>query len=211
MKNKKDVQREQTHQNLIEAAESLFAEQGIAAVSLRQIGERAGSLNTNAVGYYFGSKEALIHAIYRNRLPQIEQWRAKFLSQLDQRGLGQDLGELLRAIWLPWYEQRDKEGHHSYGRFLLSVDREGLGWMRLALDPEYPVSLEIHNRVKHVLEINNISHPDFRFAMQITMILETLSYIDKQQLSNDQSMAVFLDALKMARAALIIGGYPSWS
>lgn len=203
VRNKKGVQREQTYKGLIEAAESLFAEQGIAAVSVRQIAERAGSLNTSVVGYYFGSKEALIQAIFRHRLPDIEAWRAEYLHELDRRGRGSDLGELLKAIWLPWYNQTDSARRHSYGRFLLSSDREGYSWMRLALDPEYPASFEIHGRVRRYLETNNVRHPDFRFAMQINMILETLCYIDREGLSNAASKAVFGDALVMAQAALV--------
>lgn len=200
-RNKKEEQREQTYRNIIESAESLFAEQGVGAVSLRQIADHAGSLNTSVVGYYFGSKEALLDAIYRYRLPQIESWRAEFLAGLDAHGLGMDLGELLRAIWMPWYEQRDNEGRHSYGRFLLSVEREGLSWMRVALDPEYPASFEVHSRVQRFLA-TQVSHPDFRFAMQINMILETLCYIDRNKLSDEHAESVFNDALSMAQAAL---------
>lgn len=205
-RNKRDEQWEQTHRNLIETAESLFAEQGIAAVSLRQIAEQAGSLNTSAVRYYFGNKEALLEAIYRHRLPQIEKWRAAFLADLDRDGRGSDLGALLQAIWVPWYEQRDKDGRHSYGRFLLNSEREGLSWMRVALDPDYPASFELHNRVRGFLETSGVGHPEFRFAMQINMILETLCFIDRHNLSGERSKDVFYDALEMALAALTCGG-----
>ena len=204
-RNRKEAQREQTYQSLIEAAESLFAEQGIAAVSLRQIGERAGSLNTSVIAYYFGSKEALIEAIYRHRLPEIEQWRAEFLEDIDRRGLGMDLGELLKAIWMPWYQQRDEEGRHSYGRFLLRIGREDLGYTRYALDADFPASFDAEKRIRRYLDINKVPNPDYRFAMLINMILETLRYIDMQGLSPEQAEAIFMDALDMARAALLSG------
>lgn len=204
-KSKKEVQREQTHRGLIEVAESLFAEHGISAVSLRQIGEHAGSFNTNVVGYYFGSKEALIEAIYRHRLPQIELWRAQFLKDMDGRGRSMNLRELLQLIWLPWFEQHDKDGRHSYGRFLFSIDREGLGWTREVLDPDYPASFEAHSRIKRFLQINRLPNPDFRFAMQITMILKTLYYIDRNGLAGECAKALFLDALDMAEASLMSG------
>lgn len=114
-------QREQTFQSLITAGEYLFAEHGIAAVSLRQVGEQAGSLNTSVVNYYFGTKEDLVGAIFKYRLPTIEKWREELLQDLDRRELGMDLAELLKAIWMPLRGVTDKDGRHSYGRFLLSV------------------------------------------------------------------------------------------
>jgi hypothetical protein len=110
------------------------------------------------------------------------------------------------VIWLPWFEQRDKEGRHSYGRFLFSIDREGLGWTREVLDPEYPASFEAHMRIKRFLESNALPNPDFRFAMQITMILKTLYYIDRNDLSPEHATALFLDALNMAWVSLTSGG-----
>lgn len=200
---KKDMRREQTRQGLLEAAESLFAEHGIAAVSLRQIGEQAGSLNTSVVGYYFGTKESLVEAIYRYRLPEIEAWRAEFLADIDSRGLGMDLAALLKLIWLPWYRQTDKDGLHSYGRFLLSVDRAGLAGVRFALDPEYPAGAEAHRRLNALLEKAGVPNWSYRFSMQVNMILETLCYLDRNGISGEDASAIFDDALTMARAAIL--------
>ena len=41
---------------LLLAAERLFAEHGLAGVSLRQISIEAGSSNNSAIRYHFGSK-----------------------------------------------------------------------------------------------------------------------------------------------------------
>ncbi len=48
---------------LIVAARRLFAEQGVDAVSLREVVRAAGHRNTNAVQYHFGSREALLAAV----------------------------------------------------------------------------------------------------------------------------------------------------
>lgn len=202
-RNKKAIQREKTYQNLIESGECLFSEYGIDAVSLRQIGEKAGSLNTNVIGYYFGTKTSLIEAIYKYRLPEIEQWRSEFLKDLDRRGLGMDLGELLKAIWVPLYELTDENGRHSYGRFLLSVDRAGLGWTRLVLDPDYPAGSEAHQRIIRILKEKNVSNLDFRFKLHIIMVLETLFIIDTQHQEKRESLSIFHDALEMAKSGLL--------
>ena len=49
---------------LILAAERLIAEHGSAIVSLRQITEAAGVSNTSAINYHFGSREALLLAVF---------------------------------------------------------------------------------------------------------------------------------------------------
>ena len=49
-----------TKTRLIRAAERLFAENGLGAVSVRDITRAAGAKNESALHYHFGSKEALI-------------------------------------------------------------------------------------------------------------------------------------------------------
>lgn len=48
---------------LIDSARHLFAEQGIDAVSLREVARAAGHRNTNAVQYHFGDRGALLTAV----------------------------------------------------------------------------------------------------------------------------------------------------
>lgn len=48
---------------LISSARHLFAEQGIDAVSLREVARAAGHRNTNAVQYHFGDRDALVTAV----------------------------------------------------------------------------------------------------------------------------------------------------
>jgi AcrR family transcriptional regulator len=63
------------------AAERLFAEYGIAAVSNRQISEAAGQGNNSAVGYHFGTKTDLVMAVSRRHTASIEQIRSKLLAE----------------------------------------------------------------------------------------------------------------------------------
>lgn len=48
---------------IMEAAEQLFAEQGFAGTSVRDIAEKAG-VNLAMISYYFGSKEKLMEAMF---------------------------------------------------------------------------------------------------------------------------------------------------
>ena len=67
-----------TKEQIVLAAERLFAERGIDGVSLRQIGTAAGNGNNSAVQYHFGSKERLLLAVFEYRLPWLNE-RGAFL------------------------------------------------------------------------------------------------------------------------------------
>lgn len=71
-----------TKDRIVDAAELLFAEQGIAATSLRSITQRAG-VNTAAVHYHFGDKLALVQAVVSRRIAPMNQERLKRLEQLE--------------------------------------------------------------------------------------------------------------------------------
>ena len=97
-----------TKTRLVLTAERLFATRGIEGVSLRQIGLEAGSANNGAVHYHFGSKEALIQAIFLHRLPPLE-WRRRLL---EARASAGDLRAVLEARLLPVVEQAEDPGSH---------------------------------------------------------------------------------------------------
>lgn len=58
----------QTRNQIIRAAEQLFAERGFRNVSLVEINTAAGQLNKSALQYHFGSREALLAAILQDHL-----------------------------------------------------------------------------------------------------------------------------------------------
>ena len=73
-----------TVERILDAAEQLFAERGFAETSLRLITTRAG-VNLAAVNYHFGSKKALIQAVFSRFLDpfcfnlerDLDQWQPK--------------------------------------------------------------------------------------------------------------------------------------
>lgn len=72
-----------TRDRLLVAAERLFAEHGVFAVSNRQVSEAAGQGNNAAVGYHFGTKTDLVRAIVKKHAEQIEQHRADLLVAIE--------------------------------------------------------------------------------------------------------------------------------
>jgi len=70
-----------TREAILVAAERLFAEDGVFAVSNRQVSEAAGQGNNTAVGYHFGTKADLVRAIARKHSAQIEEIRADMVAE----------------------------------------------------------------------------------------------------------------------------------
>jgi AcrR family transcriptional regulator len=107
-----------TKEQIVLAAERLFAERGYDGVSLREIGLAAGSSNNSAVQYHFGSKEQLVLAIFEHRLGYIDERRELLIAQVQPR----DLRSWVECYVLPLLEQGEMEGSH-YMSFIASVEQ----------------------------------------------------------------------------------------
>ncbi|MEY9845529.1 TetR/AcrR family transcriptional regulator [Streptacidiphilus sp. MAP5-3] len=108
-----------TRVRLIEVAEQLFAERGIHAVSLREIASAAGQRNTSAVAYHFGTKQALVEAVYQHRMAPTSERQLRQLEQLDAEGRGKDLRALVELLVHSMAERLDSPERPS--RFLRFV------------------------------------------------------------------------------------------
>lgn len=71
-----------TERRLLLAAERLFADKGVDAVSLRAINTAAGT-NVASLHYHYGSKDALLTALIRERSREIRSRRARLLETLE--------------------------------------------------------------------------------------------------------------------------------
>ena len=67
---------------LVNSARRLFAEQGIDAVSLREVARAAGHRNTNAVQYHFGDRQALLVAVVEPFEHDVGERRAALVDML---------------------------------------------------------------------------------------------------------------------------------
>ncbi|MEV7804401.1 helix-turn-helix domain-containing protein [Microbispora sp. NPDC088329] len=77
---------ETTVRRLVDAAEHLFAERGIDAVSLREINAAAGQRNSTALQYHFGDRAGLLKAVLAKHRPEIEARRHQLLDEYEARG-----------------------------------------------------------------------------------------------------------------------------
>jgi len=110
-----------TSASIVVAAERLFAMHGIDGVSLRQISVEAGSSNNSAVHYHFGSKEGLIGAIFRHRLPQLISERRLLVARCDP----DDVRSRLEAHVLPVLNLAEAPDSH-YVSFVEQLQRRAI-------------------------------------------------------------------------------------
>lgn len=107
-----------TRIKLVLAAETLFGEKGVEAVSLREIAGAAGQANSNATQYHFGDKDMLIQAIFEYRGLQFEPLRMAMLERLERENRLLDVKGLMQILCLPYLSAKNAEGRYSYAAFL---------------------------------------------------------------------------------------------
>lgn len=196
-----DPRRQATRAAIIEAAETLFAENNLESVSLRQIGGAIGSANTSVVAYHFGSKEALVEAIFHYRLPDIDARRMELLREARNNGREDDMFHLLKALWLPLYEQVNQQGVHSFSGFLAALMQSNMGDIRIALNTNYPVATELGRAIRQAMPKSVRNQFDSRMQMITLLVTGTLKMIDHTG-STRHGLSLFEDTLEMASAAL---------
>ncbi|KQM21055.1 TetR/AcrR family transcriptional regulator [Novosphingobium sp. Leaf2] len=130
-----------TRTKIIEAAEKLFADRGIDGVALREIAAAAEQGNNTAVQYHFGTKEALVYAIFDYRTNLFEPLRMAMLERAEDAGLLGDARTLLEIMCLPHLTISDENGRHPYSAFLAQyLTRSRAEGIRHPYDdPEVPV------------------------------------------------------------------------
>jgi AcrR family transcriptional regulator len=171
-----------TRLSLILAGERLFGEQGIDAVSLRQINSAAGQRNSSAAHYHFGSREALVTAIYDYRMQRVNQRRVTMLERLEHSA---SVRAVVETIILPIVEEiRESENGHHYIRFLAQV----VGHPRIQLEdiwssPHGTGLAEALARLRRVLpEIPGLVVGQ-RFGLMWEQAIHALA--DREQLSDN--------------------------
>ncbi|RRO17238.1 TetR/AcrR family transcriptional regulator [Saccharopolyspora rhizosphaerae] len=103
-----------TKERILDVAERLFAEQGVFAVSNRQISEAAGQGNNAAVGYHFGTKADLLRAIVSRHSEPIEVRRQQLVAECDD---SREVRDWLACLVLPSVEHHASLRGSTLARF----------------------------------------------------------------------------------------------
>ncbi|MGH8706477.1 MAG: TetR/AcrR family transcriptional regulator, partial [Burkholderiales bacterium] len=80
----------ETQCRILDAAEELFMQHGFEGASMRMLTAKAG-VNLAAVNYHFGSKDALIEAVFRRRLDPMNGARIAELERMEKEAGGKPL------------------------------------------------------------------------------------------------------------------------
>jgi AcrR family transcriptional regulator len=93
-----------TRERLLDAAEGLWAERGVAAVSLREIRLAAGQRNNSALQFHFGDRDGLLLALIQRHLPRIDALREQLYARLVADGRQTDFAALVEVMVRPGAE-----------------------------------------------------------------------------------------------------------
>jgi AcrR family transcriptional regulator len=100
-----------TREQILTAAERLFAEHGVYAVSNREVSAAAGQGNNAAVGYHFGTKSDLVRAIVRKHAVEVERTRERMLAEI---GDSTEMRDWVTCLVRPVTEHLDALGTPSW-------------------------------------------------------------------------------------------------
>lgn len=112
------VERE-TRDALLDAAEALFAAEGIDGVSLADITRLAGQRNGGAIHYYFGGRDGLLTAIVDRHQAVLDTARMDALIDLRRTG-SMSLAALVKVVVEPLAARLDSVS----GRSFLEIQRQ---------------------------------------------------------------------------------------
>ncbi len=136
-----------TKTRIISTAEELFALAGFHLTSLRTITTQAG-VNLAAVNYHFGSKEALLEAVFDRHLIPLNDIRIKRLegvaAQAKKSGRPPEVEGVLRCFTEPTLALLHRDSGTGYFRMLVG---------RSLSDPDQTVRQLFLGRVSGVLEL----------------------------------------------------------
>ncbi|MBE1593500.1 TetR/AcrR family transcriptional regulator [Nonomuraea angiospora] len=133
-----------TRERILAAAEQLFAEHGVLAVSNRQVSEAAGQGNNAAVGYHFGTKTHLVRAIARKHAEPIERIRERMVAEL---GDSADVRDWVACMVRPVTEHLADLGSPTwYARFVAQVMTDPA--LRAIMDDETRSSASLRHTVE---------------------------------------------------------------
>ena len=112
----------------------LFSERGVDGVTVREIATAAGQKNHGAVGYYFGSKEALVREIVLDGAIALDQRRNALLDAIEASGEAVTIRKIVDVLIFPVIETGDD---NPYVNFIVMLSMTHRDMMMSAIDPQW--------------------------------------------------------------------------
>jgi AcrR family transcriptional regulator len=166
----------ETRTRILDVAEELFMQHGFEGTSMRVLTAKAG-VNLAAVNYHFGSKDALIEALFRRRLDPMNAERIKGLEALEAESKGKPLGPdaIIRAFVRPGLSHLEdaKGGGRNFIRLLGRTYSEPNKPIRALIGQLYAPAME---RYKAALERALPQMPREELVWRMHFMFGTLAY-----------------------------------
>jgi AcrR family transcriptional regulator len=166
----------ETRTRILDVAEELFMLHGFEGTSMRLLTSRAG-VNLAAVNYHFGSKDALIEALFRRRLDPMNAARIAELARLENDAKGRPLspeaiirafvGQSLRMI------EDDKGGGRNFSRLLGRTYTEPTKPIRMLIGQLYAPAMQ---RYKEAFALALPQMPREELVWRMHFMFGTLAY-----------------------------------
>ena len=164
----------ETRTRILDAAEELFMQHGFEGTSMRQLTARAG-VNLAAVNYHFGSKDALIEAVFKRRLDPMNAERVAALDALEKAGPALASVDIIRAFVVPSLRliEDAKGGGRNFIRLLGRTYTEPAKAVRALIGQMYAPTME---RYKRALERALPQMPPDELVWRMHFMFGTLAY-----------------------------------
>ncbi len=193
---------------MIEVAEQLFAERGVEAVSLRNVGLAAEQRNNSAAQYHFGSRDGLVSAIIEHRSRPVEQRRTELAAALLSTDVPPALDDLVRCFVLPLAEIVERGTPSSptwYLRFLAKVVEFRSGHATNRLPPRPARLTEVETAMR--AQLQHVGAHDYarrqRWVAQLTLQVLADQEHEQAQGRRTTPMARVVDDLVAMLVALL--------
>src|SRR5688500_18587911 len=164
----------ETRTRILDAAEELFMQHGFEGTSMRLLTASAG-VNLAAVNYHFGSKHALIEAVFRRRLDPMNIARISALDELERENRPLTPEAIIRAFVAPSLRLMEdaKGGGRNFTRLLGRTYTEPNKSLRALIGQMYA---PIMQRYKAALERALPQMPREELVWRMHFMFGTLAY-----------------------------------
>ena len=165
-----------TRERILNAAEQLFAQHGHQNTTMRQITSTA-DVNLSAVNYHFGSKDALIQAVFKRRLHAINDERLQILEDLEREAMGAPIkpSQIVEGFFGPLVRHAlaDGRGKKAFLPLLERSTSDPADFIQAIFDDEHA---SVFDRYKEALFLALNEVPEEEIIWRFHFMLGSVSY-----------------------------------
>jgi AcrR family transcriptional regulator len=166
----------ETKEQIITVAERLFADNGFAGTTLRNVVNEAG-VNLAAVNYHFGSKEELFRAVVARFARPVVEKEMSLLSELKARTELPSVEAILTAVLQPSLEilSEDQGTRLARARFMGRCRTEPEPIQNIAAQEFAPITEAFLDLLQRVLPDQSRSQLWWKFDLVIAALIRVLT------------------------------------